>query len=140
MTKEFMCAQCGKVFPKAWSDEESMAESKELFGEIAIEELAIVCDNCFKKMEQDILCSHAPESAKYCEHCYQRKEAGKLTTGPLMGRWHHGGGTLICGTLRIAREDFDTNPSDEFRKAVFDQIVRTMNDAANVAEAQKHNV
>lgn len=65
----------------------------------------------------------------------EQPDAGKPTAGPLSGRWHHGNGTLACGTLRIAREDFDTDPSPEFRAAVFDQIVSALNDAT-VSETQ----
>lgn len=53
---------------------------------------------------------------------------------PLNARWHHGGGYLCCGTVRIACEDFDTDPSDEFRKEMFDWIVKTLNAAEGVRE------
>jgi hypothetical protein len=47
----------------------------------------------------------------------------------ISGHWHHGNGTLCCGTLRIAREDFDTNPNPEFKKEIFDWICTTLNKA-----------
>ncbi len=50
-----------------------------------------------------------------------------LRQAGLSGRWHHGRGTLCCGTLRVAREDFDTAPSQQFRTALFEQICGTMN-------------
>ena len=46
---------------------------------------------------------------------------------PLSGKWHHGNGVLICGTLRIAREDFDVLPSSEFKKELFDWICEVLN-------------
>lgn len=50
----------------------------------------------------------------------------------LTGEWRYAGGYLCCGTLRIARVDFDTDPSPEFQAQVFDQIVTAMN-ASSVA-------
>lgn len=46
---------------------------------------------------------------------------------PLSGDWRHTNGYLICGTMRIARMDFDTDPSDEFKQQLFDWIVDTLN-------------
>ena len=43
------------------------------------------------------------------------------------GNWRHANGLLICGTLRIAKADFDTDPSDEFKAEIFDQICEAMN-------------
>lgn len=42
-------------------------------------------------------------------------------------KWHHGGGFLCRGTIRVAREDFDTDPSDEFKKQIFDEICAALN-------------
>lgn len=46
------------------------------------------------------------------------------------GGWHHGNGVLVCGTLRIAVESFDTNPDVALKNEVFDYICRTLNQAA----------
>jgi hypothetical protein len=43
------------------------------------------------------------------------------------GRWHHGGGYLVCSTVRIAKADFDTNPAESFQSEVFDQICEVLN-------------
>ncbi len=52
MTAEtFKCELCHGVFDKCWSDEESMAETKKLFGDVSMEECGVVCDYCFKKID-----------------------------------------------------------------------------------------
>lgn len=48
MSATFTCDRCGGTFPKAWSDDEAEAESRELFGEIEPTERAVICDDCFK--------------------------------------------------------------------------------------------
>lgn len=45
----------------------------------------------------------------------------------LYGRFHHGHGYLCSGTLRLMRADFDTNPSQEFQDALFEQVCESMN-------------
>lgn len=52
-------------------------------------------------------------------------------SAPLSGRWRHGDGYLICGTLRIARADFDTDPSPEIQTELLDWIVSSLNEAQN---------
>jgi hypothetical protein len=55
-----------------------------------------------------------------------------LEAEPLfLGQWHHGEGNLCCGTMRYMRADFDTQPAQEIRTAVFDWICSTMNSALN---------
>lgn len=58
---------------------------------------------------------------------------------PLTGHWHHGNGILVSGGVRIARADFDTNPSDEFAKPIFDWICQTLNKAIDVWYATRSN-
>jgi hypothetical protein len=60
-------------------------------------------------------------------------------SAPLSGEWRHAEGFLICGTLRIARADFDTDPSEGFRVRMFDWICDTLNAAQN-DEAQGRRV
>ena len=50
---------------------------------------------------------------------------------PLYGEWRHGGGYLCCGTLRIARESFDTTPVEGFKAEVFDWVCETLNARRN---------
>jgi hypothetical protein len=45
----------------------------------------------------------------------------------LTGRWRVSEGLLCCGTLRIAKFDFDTDPSDEFKQGVYKQILDGLN-------------
>lgn len=47
---EYQCGACKGVFPKVWSDEEAMAESHAIFGEMPPEDTAIVCDVCYREM------------------------------------------------------------------------------------------
>ena len=48
-------------------------------------------------------------------------------TPPILSEWRHGNGYLICGTLRIARADFDTDPSPGFKRELFDWICTRLN-------------
>lgn len=49
---------------------------------------------------------------------------------PLLGEWRANNGYLCNGTLRVARSDFDTDPSPKFRREVFEWIAKTLNEAA----------
>lgn len=49
---------------------------------------------------------------------------------PLLGEWRANNGYLCNGTLRVARTDFDTDPSPKFRREVFEWIAKTLNEAA----------
>lgn len=51
--EQYTCAQCGGTFDKVWSEEEAMSESVELWGEMDAEDLAVVCDDCFRIMTAD---------------------------------------------------------------------------------------
>lgn len=44
----FTCEACGGTFPKAWSDAEALAESREILGEIPPDQVAVICDECYK--------------------------------------------------------------------------------------------
>lgn len=60
--------------------------------------------------------------------------AGDSGEPPLLGRWHHGEGHLVSGSIRIARWDCDTNPPDEFRDEVLEWVCNTLN--ANLRAAR----
>lgn len=47
---EYRCAHCGEVYEKGWTEAEALAESAENFGPIASDDVAVVCDDCYKKM------------------------------------------------------------------------------------------
>jgi hypothetical protein len=57
---------------------------------------------------------------------------------PLSGDWHHGNGVLVCGTVRIAREDFDTNPAESFKTEMFDWMCETLNAATQQEKPDQH--
>jgi hypothetical protein len=48
---------------------------------------------------------------------------------PLLGRWHHGNGILVSGSIRIAQWDCDTSPPTEFRDRVLDWVCENLNEA-----------
>ncbi len=47
---DFICACCNETFPQEWTDEEALEEKKELFGDMPLEEMEKVCDECFYKL------------------------------------------------------------------------------------------
>lgn len=53
----------------------------------------------------------------------------------LLGRWHHGAGQIVCGTVRIASESFDTDPCQEFKDEMLDWMCETLNQATAVYNA-----
>lgn len=55
---------------------------------------------------------------------------------PLLGHWRHGNGVICCGSMRIAHEDFDTDPAREFADEVLDWACNTLNAAV---EAKRNN-
>lgn len=54
---------------------------------------------------------------------------------PLGGRWHHGNGVVVCGTLRIFGEDFDTDPVQEFKEKLLTWVCDTLNSAQDAYRA-----
>lgn len=46
---------------------------------------------------------------------------------PLIGRWHHGNGAIVCGTINVARADFDTNPTQQFQDELLTWACDTLN-------------
>lgn len=49
MAETYKCGHCKEVFEKAWSDEEALAEMKQEWGNLAEDNRAVVCDDCFNK-------------------------------------------------------------------------------------------
>lgn len=52
MNEEYTCGMCKETFGKGWSDEEAIAEHTNLFGTKDITDCAIVCDDCFNKLNE----------------------------------------------------------------------------------------
>lgn len=48
-------------------------------------------------------------------------------SAPLTGEWHHGNNTLVCGTIRVANIDIDTNPGNEFNGCILDWMCISLN-------------
>jgi hypothetical protein len=48
--KTYTCAACEGVFDYGWTEEEALAEKEENFGDMPTEEMAVVCDDCYRKM------------------------------------------------------------------------------------------
>lgn len=45
----------------------------------------------------------------------------------IMSEWRHNNGFLIKHTMRVAKEDFDTDPSDDYKKEIFDYLCEAAN-------------
>jgi hypothetical protein len=52
MAEKYTCAACGGTFSKGWSEEEALAESRDVFGVDPAQDptMAVVCDDCYKAM------------------------------------------------------------------------------------------
>ena len=46
--KTYTCAICGITYETERTDEEAMAEMKENFGDVPIEETMVICDDCYQ--------------------------------------------------------------------------------------------
>lgn len=54
MVGKYRCARCGGIFDKIRSDEETLAELHEQFGEdVCLAECDIVCDGCWQEIRPD---------------------------------------------------------------------------------------
>lgn len=49
-SETFQCALCGEVFEKARTHEECLDEHRLHFKKVPVEEMAIVCDSCWKRV------------------------------------------------------------------------------------------
>jgi hypothetical protein len=45
----YICSVCKGFFEKGWSEDEANKESKELWGDLAEDQLAVICEDCFKR-------------------------------------------------------------------------------------------
>lgn len=48
--RTFQCDQCKGVFTAEWSEDDALAEKKELWGDYPLEKCARVCDDCFQEI------------------------------------------------------------------------------------------
>jgi DNA-directed RNA polymerase subunit RPC12/RpoP len=63
MSETFTCENCGKTFPKGWTDEEAAAEAEELFPGLDASdpaEAGVVCDECYERIMARVR-AEAPE-------------------------------------------------------------------------------
>ncbi|MCJ7776863.1 MAG: hypothetical protein MUP16_00895 [Sedimentisphaerales bacterium] len=67
---KYKCAMCGEIFEKGWSDKEALNESIQYFGEISTEDMVIVCDDCFNKINP----SKFPLATKIAKAALAEKE------------------------------------------------------------------
>lgn len=49
---QFTCEECGGTFDKAMSDEEARAEKLHNFGPAFADDCAIICDDCYLKLQE----------------------------------------------------------------------------------------
>lgn len=47
---EFTCSLCGGSFTVAWTDEQARAEAAENFPGVSVDQMAVVCDVCFREV------------------------------------------------------------------------------------------
>jgi hypothetical protein len=48
---DYTCAHCGGVFARTWTDEESLAQTKDDFGiDVRPDDAAVICDDCYNAM------------------------------------------------------------------------------------------
>lgn len=52
MSDTYTCADCGKTFPKGWSDEEAAVERDRDFPGMPDGEAVVVCDDCYRAMQE----------------------------------------------------------------------------------------
>ena len=45
--KRFICECCHKYLACAWDEEECIEEKKQIFGDMPLNEMAKVCDDCY---------------------------------------------------------------------------------------------
>lgn len=53
MGDTYRCAACGEEYEKGWTDEEAAAEAETLFTAEERQDMAVVCDDCWRKMGFD---------------------------------------------------------------------------------------
>lgn len=52
-TDNFTCDVCHRTFPKAWTDEEALAEAKKAFGaDVASLDNGVVCEDCYQQFQK----------------------------------------------------------------------------------------
>ena len=56
--EKYTCGECGGEFLKTIPDEEAKKEYKDNFPEKPFSEAEIVCDDCYKKIMDERICSH----------------------------------------------------------------------------------
>ena len=47
--------------------------------------------------------------------------------------WRWINGYLCCGTIRVAQDDWDTSPSQEFKQSIYDWVTTVLNNAVQAA-------
>ena len=48
--REYKCAACEGIFYAEWTEEEAVAEAKDIFGVAVMDDAEQVCDDCYKKI------------------------------------------------------------------------------------------
>lgn len=95
---EYRCALCHQVYTKAWSDEEALAETAQYWPDVPQEELAVVCDECWQKIDP---ARHPVEYAASLEGVADRSEQR-------IAHWKQEGLSTDEMMQRLIREMLDT--------------------------------
>ncbi len=51
MADTYTCEMCKGTFDKGWTDEEAQAEAERLFPGMDHSDMAMLCDDCFQKIQ-----------------------------------------------------------------------------------------
>ncbi len=54
MSGGFTCDRCGGVFEKGWTDDDALAEARDLFSPAELENPAVVCDDCWQEFMPNV--------------------------------------------------------------------------------------
>lgn len=57
----------------------------------------------------------------------QGKKSNPLKSRVLTGDWRVSDRGIFCGTLRVGKIDFDTNPTVEMRSKIYSQMEKALN-------------
>ena len=63
MKETYMCALCKETFEKGQSNEEALEEAKELFPTEAIENMPLLCEECFI----EVMDANEPGQKRYAD-------------------------------------------------------------------------
>lgn len=58
MGVKYTCSACGETHESEWTEEEALAESKLLWGDLQPDDRAVICDDCYHRGLPTVLAKH----------------------------------------------------------------------------------